>query len=232
MCSQWLHVNGVPLRRHPGRSRAPRLARRRDRIPGPAARTQKDRHARRRDPRPPRPGGDPRPPGLGGAARARAPRRGRRSRLHGVPARASGLGARAGARQGALRRARAGGAAARGRDLRGVARVRAAVPARQQPPAVLGLGAGHRHADGGDRGDAGGVHELRVRHLLVRRQQLRRAAGAGLVQGAARVPARGRRAAHERVLRLQPDRAGGGAERPGRVRRARGGAGGRAGRRG
>ena len=123
--------------------------------------------------------------------------------------------------QGPLRRAAAAGPAARRRDLRRVPRVRAPLPARQQPPAVLGLGAGQRHADGGDRRDAGGVHRLGERHLLVRRQQLRRAAGAGLVQGAARLPARGRRAAHERLLRLEPDRAGGGAQRRGRVRRAR-----------
>ena len=44
-------------------------------------------------------------------------------------------------------------------------------------------------------------------------------------------PLERRRAAHERVLRLEPDRAGRGAERQGRVRRARRGAGGRAGRR-
>ena len=130
--------------------------------------------------------------------------------------------------EGALRRAAAGGAAAHRGHLPGVRRVRAAVPARQQPPALLGLGAGQRHADGGDRRDAGGGHRLRERHLLLREQQLRRAAGAGLVQGAARVPAGRRRAAHQRLLGLEPDRAGRGAQRRGRVRRAWGGAGGRA----
>ena len=145
----------------------------------------------------------------------------RRDGLHGVAARAPRVGARAGAREGALRRAAAGGSAAHRGHLPRVRRVRAALPARQQPPALLGLGAGQRHADGGDRGDAGGGHRLRERHLLLREQQLRRAAGAGLVQGAARVPAGRRRAAHERLLGLEPDRAGGGAERQGRVRRAR-----------
>ena len=108
-----------------------------------------------------------------------------------------------------FRAASAAGATGPGPGRRGLPARRAAVPDWQHPSAILGVGAGHRDrrwCRGGDpdRGDE------RERLGWSARRALPRGAGAGLVQGTARLP-RGRdRGAGEWWVDRQPGRAASG----------------------